>query len=90
MAERPHGDPPTDSRTTLAQAERDAALRRFEALRPPIQDGVALAAPSIGQVALNPGRVYIFMHAPQQPRHCQASQDRRFRAGEHQGVTPQV
>ena len=33
MAERPQGDPPTDSRTTLAEAERDAALRRFEAPR---------------------------------------------------------
>ena len=31
---RPLGDPPTDSLTTLADAERDAALRRFEALRP--------------------------------------------------------
>ena len=29
MGERPHGDPPTDSLTTLAEAKRDAALRRF-------------------------------------------------------------
>ena len=42
MAERPQGDPPTDSLTTLAEAEHDAALRRFEALRPHLQDGVAL------------------------------------------------
>ena len=42
MAERPQVDPPTDSLTTLAEAERDAALRRFEALRPHLQDGVAL------------------------------------------------
>ena len=39
MPERPLNDPPTDSRTTLAEAERDTALRRFEALRPHIQDG---------------------------------------------------
>ena len=32
MGERPHTDPPTDSLTTLGEAERDAALRRFEAL----------------------------------------------------------
>ena len=42
MPERPHNDPPTDSLTMLAAAERDAALRRFEALCPHIQDGVAL------------------------------------------------
>ena len=44
MPDRPHTDPPTDSLTTLAEAERDTALRRFEALRPHIQDGVALTA----------------------------------------------
>ena len=60
MGERPHTDPPTDSLTTLGEAERDAALRRFEALRPHIQDGVALAEPGIGHVALNADRVYIF------------------------------
>ena len=90
MPERPHNDPPTDILTTLAEAEHVAALRRFEALRPHIQDGVALAAPSIGHIALNADRVYIFMHASQQPRHCQASRDRRLRADAHQGVTPQV
>ena len=31
MPERPQSDPPTDSLTTLAEAERDAALRRFPA-----------------------------------------------------------
>ena len=47
--ERPHNDPPTDSLTTLAQAVRDAALRRFEALRPHIQDGVALTEAATGR-----------------------------------------
>ena len=42
MPERPQSDPQTDSLNTLAEAERDAALRRFEALRPHIQDGAAL------------------------------------------------
>ena len=42
MGERPQGDPPTDSLTTLGEAERGAALRRFEVLRPHLQDGVAL------------------------------------------------
>ena len=42
MSDRPQSDPPTDSLTTLSEDERDAALRRFEALRPHLQDGVAL------------------------------------------------
>ena len=42
MTDRPQSDPPSDSLTTLGKAERDAALRRFEALRPHIQHGVAL------------------------------------------------
>ena len=42
MPERPHNDPPTDNLTTLGEAERDAALCRFEALRPHIQHGVTL------------------------------------------------
>ena len=42
MSDRPRSDPPTDSLTTLSEDERDAALRRFEALRPHLQDGVAL------------------------------------------------
>ena len=42
MSDRPQNDPPTDSLTTLGEAERDAALRRFEALRPHLQHGVAL------------------------------------------------
>ena len=51
---------------------------------------IVLAAPSTGHVVLNADCVYIFVYASQQPRHCQASQGRRLRAGEHQGVTPQV
>ena len=40
MAERPQGDPPTDSLTTMSEAERDAPLCRFEALRPQISEDV--------------------------------------------------
>ena len=43
MTKCPVDHPPTDSLTTLAEAERDAALRGFEALRAHIQDGAALA-----------------------------------------------
>ena len=40
MADRPQSDPPTDNLTMLGEAERDAALCRFKALRPDIQHGV--------------------------------------------------
>ena len=40
MGARPQGDPPTDSLTTLAEAEHDAPLCRFEALRPHISEDV--------------------------------------------------
>ena len=42
MTKCPLDHPPSDSLTTLAEAERDAALRGFEALRAHIQDGAAL------------------------------------------------
>ena len=41
-SDRPRNDPPTDNLTTLGEAECDAALRRFEALRPHLQHRVAL------------------------------------------------
>ena len=42
MPERPQSDPPTDNLTTLGEAEGDAAVCRFEALRPRLQHGVTL------------------------------------------------
>ena len=44
MGARPHGDPPTDSLTPLAQAERDAALRRFAPAKTDGHPEVASAA----------------------------------------------
>ena len=46
MPERPINDPLTDSLTELSEAERGAAMTRFRALRPHIQDGVSLATRS--------------------------------------------